>query len=62
MWDSTNVHLHHECAYYAGTAVLPVEFVSAQMHEGTSRTRPCRAALMRSVIYECLAAASEGDN
>lgn len=37
-----------------------VVFVSLRMLKGLCRTSPCCAALMRSVIYECLAAASEG--
>lgn len=52
----TNAHIYasqygHLCA---------VVFVSLWMHKGSCRTSPCSAALMRSVIYECLAAASEG--
>lgn len=52
----TNAHIYalqhgHLCG---------VVFVSRWTHKGACRTSLCCAALMRSVIYECLAAASEG--
>lgn len=57
------VHLHHECASIYSLQcghLCGVVFVSWWTHEGAWRTSSCCAALMRSVIYECLAAASEG--
>lgn len=52
----TNAHIYSlQYGHLCG-----VVFVSWWTHEGACRTSPCCAALMRSVIYECLAAASEG--
>ncbi len=57
------VHLHHECTSIYSLRyghLCGVVFVSWWTHEGACRASSCCAALMRSVIYECLAAASEG--